>query len=94
MAQSIPDRLPRQASQGEVRLFNFLAKLPEDGLVYYEPVIENRYPDFIVLIPTLGLLVIEVKGWRPGEVLGGDLDNVLVNYRGAPQRLRHPHAPS
>ncbi len=27
----------------------------------YEPIIENRYPDFIIIAPTLGVLVVEVK---------------------------------
>jgi hypothetical protein len=90
MAECIPDRLPRQASQGESRLFHILSKLPEDCLVYYEPIVENRYPDFIVLVPSLGLMVIEVKGWRINEILSGDLENVLVNNRGSQQRQRHP----
>jgi hypothetical protein len=90
MSECIPDRLPRQASQGEVRLFSILSKLPDDCVVYYEPIVENRFADFIVLIPSHGVMVIEVKGWRPSDILGGDLENVTVMNRGFETRERHP----
>ena len=90
MAECIPDRLPPQASRGEIRLFNILSKLPGDCLVYYEPIVENRFADFIVLIPSFGLMVIEVKGWYPNDILGGDLENVRVMNRGVEKAERHP----
>jgi len=34
----IPDRVPGKASRGEQHLFRALQKLPDDALVYYEPV--------------------------------------------------------
>jgi hypothetical protein len=64
MAETIPDRLPATASAGEGRVFAALQRLPDNCIVYYEPVVGARYPDFLVLIPDLGLLVIEVKGWN------------------------------
>ena len=39
MAQMIPDRLPSGSSRGEQRLFAVLERLPDDVLVYYEPVV-------------------------------------------------------
>ena len=90
MTDCIPDRLPPQASRGEIRLFNILSKLPGDCLVYYEPIVENRYADFIVLIPSFGVMVIEVKGWYPNDILGGDLENVMVMSQGVEQAQRHP----
>ena len=62
MAQMIPDRLPEKASKGEERVFSLLKRLPDECIVYYELVIRNRYPDFIVIFPSVGVLVIEVKG--------------------------------
>lgn len=64
MALMIPDRCPSKASQGEKRLFRLLQDiLPDDFTVWYEPVIQGRYPDFTVLSDTFGLLLLEVKGW-------------------------------
>jgi len=54
MAEMIPDRLPGGASAGERKVFRLLQQLPDDVIVYYEPVVAERYPDFIVIIPTVG----------------------------------------
>lgn len=43
-------------------MFAAVQALPDDVVVYYEPVIRRRFPDFIVIAPTLGVIVIEVKG--------------------------------
>jgi hypothetical protein len=32
-------------------------------VVNYEPAIDNRNPDFVVVLPTLGVLLVEVMGW-------------------------------
>lgn len=63
MATIIPSCLPSSASGGESRIHQLLAGLPDDCFVYYEPLIDGRHPDFLVIMPQLGVLVIEVKGW-------------------------------
>jgi len=35
-------------------------------------------------------MVIEVKGWYPNDILGGDLENVMVMNRGVQQAQRQP----
>ncbi len=72
MAQMIPGRLPAGKPEGEKRVFQALAQLAADCLVYYEPVVRRRYPDIIVILPEVGLLVIEVKGWRLSELVSAD----------------------
>lgn len=61
MAEMIPDRMPSGASAGEKRVFELLQKLPDDCVVYYEPVVSDRYPDFVVVMPSVGILVIEAR---------------------------------
>ncbi len=91
MAHMIPDSLPRRASKGEERVYQALQRLPDDYLVYYEPVVGQRYPDFVVLAPDLGVLVVEIKGWRPGDFIAGDGHDVTVKDRDAgPKKERHP----
>ncbi len=68
MAYMVPEKLPYNASMGEKKTFALLQNLPDSCIVYYEPIISNRYPDFIVILPTVGVLVIEVKGWRNTEI--------------------------
>jgi hypothetical protein len=70
MALIVPDAVPSKASQGEKRVFKILRdELPDDCLVWYEPNVKGLYPDFIILSPTLGLLILEVKGWTAQQIL-------------------------
>ncbi|MGH8523414.1 MAG: 3'-5' exonuclease [Gammaproteobacteria bacterium] len=90
MADLIPDRLPSRASKGEERLFSILKNLPDDYIVYYEPIVENRYPDFVLIGPDLGLMVIEVKGWYPNDIKAADPNDVLVLESRRETRRKHP----
>lgn len=92
MAEMIPDRLPSRASRGEEIVFDLLKRLPDDCLVYYEPVISDRYPDFLLVLPRHGLLIIEVKGWYPKAILEADQETVLIQERGQESRAKHPIA--
>ena len=78
MAQLIPERLPNRVTASERRLFAALARLPADCLVYFEPVVANRYPDFVIIAPSLGVLTIELKGWRATDIVGADSRAVLL----------------
>jgi hypothetical protein len=90
MAEMIPDRLPSGASAGEKKVFALLQDLPDDVIVYYEPVVADRYPDFVVIIPSIGLLVIEVKGWYPNAIERADNSDVVINARGQREVRKHP----
>ncbi len=90
MAEMIPDRLPSGSSAGEKKVFDILQNLPDSCIVYYEPIIEYRYPDFVVICPDLGVLIIEVKGWYPKHIVGGDMDYITIKDRGRESREKHP----
>jgi hypothetical protein len=89
MAQTIPTSLPSKASQGEQRLFAVLKRLPDDIVIYYEPLIDNRNPDFVIVLPQLGVLLIEVKGWYLADIVGGDTHSVRV--REGEREVEHAH---
>jgi hypothetical protein len=67
LADMIPEFLPDGTSQGERCVFAALQSLPDDVTVYYGPVIRRRFPDFIVIAPSIGVIVIEVKGIPPQD---------------------------
>lgn len=90
MPYMIPSRLPAKASRGEVVMFNVLKKLPDDCLVYYEPIISDRYPDFVVILPSIGIMIIEVKGWFASNILGGDQNYISIEEQGRPVQYKHP----
>jgi hypothetical protein len=73
MALMIPEAVPSDASQGEKRLFKVLRdELPDDFFIYYEPNVKGLFPDFIILSPDLGLLILEAKGWSASQILKAD----------------------
>lgn len=90
MAHMIPDRVADGASKGERQLFAILQKAPDNYVVYHENNSTGKYPDFIVIAPDLGLMVIEVKGWRLKEILAGDLQEVKVKQFGSEKNKTHP----
>ncbi|NNC87228.1 MAG: ATP-binding domain-containing protein [Akkermansiaceae bacterium] len=62
---------PRHVTPGERRLEGRLRRfLEDDYLVWYDVAvgIQRRYPDFILLHPGRGLLVLEVKDWKAGDL--------------------------
>ena len=90
MAEMIPDRLPSGTSAGERKVFALLQQLPDDVVVYYEPVVANRYPDFIVIIPNVGLLIVEVKSWYPNTIVQANNLDVTLQVRGQSEKTKHP----
>ncbi|MBL0385268.1 NERD domain-containing protein [Tumebacillus sp. ITR2] len=64
MAFMIPETIRSSATAGERTLFQTLKQdLPEDYLVYFEPEISGKRPDFVIIGPDLGILVLEVKDY-------------------------------
>lgn len=90
MAELIPETLPSASTAGEKRVFAALSRLPDDCLVYYEPVIAKRYPDFIVILPAVGVLIIEVKDWRLAELSNLSAEAIAINRRGVETVVMHP----
>jgi hypothetical protein len=88
MATLIPTRnscLPRMTS-GEKRVSERLEqKLEDDYLIWYDvPVgLKQRHPDFVIVHPRRGLLVLEVKDWKAETILQADSTQfTLITDRG------------
>ena len=82
MAQMIPESIPAKASKGEERLFEVLRDLlPDDFIVWYEPEVNAFYPDFIILAPAFGMLILEVKGWYANSVTCADRHVFEIKYK-------------
>lgn len=62
MAICVPETIRRTATAGERIMFHTLKRyLPDDYIVYYEPDIKGVRPDFVIIAPDIGLIVLEVK---------------------------------
>ncbi|WP_107724889.1 3'-5' exonuclease [Desmospora activa] len=79
MAVTIPETIPRKATAGEALLFRTLKRyLPEEYVVYYEPDIQGWRPDFVIIGPDLGLLVLEVKDYTPNTLVAINPDQWTI----------------
>ncbi|WP_045520759.1 3'-5' exonuclease [Neobacillus niacini] len=64
MAITIPETIRSSATTGERLFFRTLKTfLPDDYIVYFEPDIQGRRPDFVIIGPDLGIVVFEVKDY-------------------------------
>lgn len=88
MATLIPEFLPARSPKGEHDLARILKRLPEDWIIYHEPNIEGRHPDFVILAPDLGVLVIEVKDWQMGTIHSLDSQSVELRPASSPDGVR------
>ncbi|MGM0901836.1 MAG: 3'-5' exonuclease [Bacillota bacterium] len=70
MAITIPETIRSSATAGERLLFRTLKLyLPDDYIVYYEPEILGKRPDFVIIGPELGIVVLEVKDYIKNTLL-------------------------
>ncbi|GAB2671873.1 3'-5' exonuclease [Paenibacillus thermoaerophilus] len=92
MAYMIPETIRRTATAGERILFDSLRDhLPSDYIVYYEPEIRGRRPDFVILGPDLGLVVLEVKDYTKSTLYQVNQDEwVLRNTAGELVKTKSP----
>lgn len=93
MAFVIPERLASRSAvtAGERKVFVALRDhLPEDYLVYFDVRVKDRHPDFIVVGPDLGVVVLEVKDWRLTTIAGTTPDGVVINTSDGERLVRHP----
>ncbi|QZY54388.1 nuclease-related domain-containing protein [Crassaminicella profunda] len=82
MAIMIPDKITRSFTEGEREVFYFLEeKLPSDYFVWYELDVEDRYPDFVIVGPQIGVLILEVKDWSADTIQSFDQDNIHILKR-------------
>lgn len=92
MAYTIPETIRSTATAGERLLFRTLKEyLPDDYIVYYEPEIHGRRPDFVVIGPDLGLLVLEVKDYTKNTLFQLNHDEwTLVTSSGEQTKTKSP----
>ena len=59
------DKLRQPLTDGERKVFNFLEKyLPLEWEIYIQPHLNGLSPDFVLLHPTRGIQIVDVKDWN------------------------------
>jgi len=64
--------LSSDSTNGEKKVFNALSAIPDEDLnllCYYEPIIGGFHPDFILLSPKIGVIIIEIKDYLLSNIL-------------------------
>ena len=92
VAYTVPETIRSSATAGERLLFRTLKNyLPDDYIVYYEPEIRGKRPDFVVIGPDLGILVLEVKDYTKNTLYQLDRDEwTLINSNGEQVKTKSP----
>ncbi|NMH68046.1 AAA family ATPase [Bacillus sp. RO3] len=87
MAYTIPETIRSSATAGERLLFRTLKTyLPDDYIVYYEPEIHGKRPDFVIIGPDLGLVVLEVKDYTKNTLFQLNHDEWILHTSSGEQR--------
>lgn len=77
----------KPAYRGEAKVWEALERLLPHGIVAYNNrEINGREYDFCLLIEDMGVLVIEVKGWRADKITVRGVDEIVVEGYEKPQR--------
>ena len=90
VAKVEPKKISSRSPQGEHRLFSVLQRLPDDVVFYHEPEIDGRYPDFVIILPSMGVLTIEVKGWFARDIIYANSHEVRLKENGIEVLHKHP----
>src|SRR6218665_2048030 len=80
-------------TSGERRLAERLeSKLDDDYWLWYDVPMgpRNTHPDFCILHPRRGILVLEVKDWKPSTILQADRQNWEIFGGGRPKPVINP----
>lgn len=81
------------ATQGERRCAERLQeKLEDDYLLWYDVPVgpANAHPDFVVLHPRRGILILEVKDWKLETILGADKNSVQIHVATGLKHVPNP----
>ena len=88
-------RIRERANAGEKRVLDALARHLEDdyGIWHNIPIMgSGREPDFVILHPRRGLLVLEVKDWKRQTLLDANPMLVQLRAESGPVHAKHPVA--
>ncbi len=92
MAITVPETIRSTATTGERLFFRTLKLfLPDDYIVYFEPEIKGKRPDFVIIGPDLGIVVLEVKDYTKNTLFQVNHEEWhIVNSSGGQEIVKSP----
>ncbi|KGM98318.1 DNA helicase II [Clostridium novyi A str. 4552] len=85
MAIMIPESISalESVTSGEKKVFKILKDLlPENNIIWFDLRVNRRYPDFIILSPKLGIVVLEIKDWEIKSIESADINEFKLKTLG------------
>lgn len=82
-------------TSGERRLAERLEqKLDDDYLLWYDVPVgpKQTHPDFVIIHPRRGILILETKDWRPGTIQEASRETWTLSVDGQPKVVSSPAA--
>lgn len=64
--------ISKTAEFGERRVYNYLNDIFETDsstYCYFQPKLDDKRPDFIIISPSLGVIILEVKDYSPEPIV-------------------------
>ncbi len=87
-------RLSNHSQPGERKVYNYIERVFQDEpntFCYYEPIVGGLYPDFIIVSPQFGVLIIEVKDYSTDKLLDPiPKEEWLILSNGKPDKRPNP----
>ena len=93
MATMIPHDIQTFTTSGERSFYRFLevcAKPDDKYIVWYQPDIAGREPDFILYAQDAGLIIFEVKDWALDQIVAADPQFFTLRIEGKEERRKNP----
>lgn len=85
---NISSNIPENDAESKVNLL--LSSLPVTHKYWYDINLDRYHPDFLILGPDLGLVVIEVKGWTINQIINLDYENATLKLNGITKKRKSP----
>jgi len=89
----IPHDIQTFTTSGERSFYRFLevcAKPDDKYIVWYQPDIAGREPDFILYAQDAGLIIFEVKDWALDQIVAADPQFFTLRIEGKEERRKNP----
>ncbi len=67
-------------------------KLDDDHLLWYDVAVgpKHQHPDFVVMHTRRGILILEVKDFRPSTIIGADKQSWTIHGDAGPKTIASP----
>src|SRR5262245_41973420 len=79
----------KKATAGEKAVADILKQLDDECVIYSQPQLGDCFADFVVIIPDIGVFIVEVKDLKAGSVIYRD-NKLFLRSEDGDKEIRHP----